>query len=73
MTVAGVVFSVGDAKQQLVGDAAELSRTDGRVTKLETDMSDVKISLARIEQYSKDARDTTHRLERGHVYSRVDD
>lgn len=73
VTLAGAVFSAGDAKQQLSGHAVALAKVDGRVTALEHDMTDVKSSLARIEQYSRDTRDTTHRLERGHVYSKVED
>jgi hypothetical protein len=73
LAVAGMIFSAGDARQTIVGHGVALEKTDVRVTTLERDVSDIKSTLARIDQASEDTRDTVHRLERGHVHQRADD
>lgn len=73
IALCAVIFSAGDAKQQLVSLVNSRDADDRRITTLEHDVTDMKVMLARIDQASSDTRLTVHRLERGHVYTKGGD
>lgn len=73
VAIGGVVFTAGDASQRLTTLSKSQDGSDHRITSLERDVSDMKATLARIDQASSDTRDTVHRLERGHVYRSAGD